>query len=378
MNIENNIIAIRKRDITLAHEAFAELMSNTENILNNEARENPLKYKGLNSSSLEPCAVEKIKMACANSPFDANEVKLISGQRFPDIVADKYYGIEVKSTKEDHWTSTGSSIVETTRVEHVDDIYMLFGKLGGAIPQFKCRPYQDVLYDIAVTHSPRYLINMELEKKDTIFSKMETTYDEFRTSPDSISLVRRYYKERAKQQNRQEMPWWITSDNLDNAHSFNIRLWNSLELWERNELRMKCMILFPEALNPVVSKTKYNNTTLWLCSYNQVVNPNVRDLYSSGGQITHVNGTELNKPVAQVFNVIVEFADEIKALLRHPSAELLMLIKDFNPILLEHSDMYEAWLDICCEIANKYGVPLREWIEEKPIFLFSKKEGNNF
>ena len=135
------------------------------------------------------------------------------------------------------------------------------------------------------------------------------------------------------------MPWWITSDNLDNAHSFNIRLWNSLELWERNELRMKCMILFPEALNPVVSKTKYNNTTLWLCSYNQVVNPNVRDLYSSGGQITHVNGTELNKPVAQVFNVIVEFADEIKALLRHPSAELLMLIKDFNPILLEHSDM---------------------------------------
>lgn len=378
MNIENNIIAIRKRDITLAHEAFAELMSNTENILNNEARENPLKYKGLNSSSLEPCAVEKIKMACANSPFDANEVKLISGQRFPDIVADKYYGIEVKSTKEDHWTSTGSSIVETTRVEHVDDIYMLFGKLGGAIPQFKCRPYQDVLYDIAVTHSPRYLINMELEKKDTIFSKMETTYDEFRTSPDSISLVRRYYKERAKQQNRQEMPWWITSDNLDNAHSFNIRLWNSLELWERNELRMKCMILFPEALNPVVSKTKYNNTTLWLCSYNQVVNPNVRDLYSSGGQITHVNGTELNKPVAQVFNVIVEFADEIKALLRHPSTELLMLIKDFNPILLEHSDMYEAWLDICCEIANKYGVPLREWIEEKPIFLFSKKEGNNF
>ena len=100
MNTENNIIAIRKRDITLAHEAFAELMSNTENILNNEARENPQKYKGLNSSSLEPCAVEKIKMACANSPFDANEVELISGQRFPDIVADKYYGIEVKSTKD--------------------------------------------------------------------------------------------------------------------------------------------------------------------------------------------------------------------------------------------------------------------------------------
>lgn len=371
MKTENNIIAIRKRDIVLAHAAFAELMSNTENILNEEARKNPKKYKGLTSSSLEPCAVEKIKMACANSPFDANEVRLISGQRFPDIVANDYYGIEVKSTKEDHWTSTGSSIVETTRVEHVDDIYMLFGKLGGTIPQFKCRPYQDVLYDIAVTHSPRYLINMELEKKDTIFSKMGTTYDAFRTSPDSISLARRYYRERARQQNRQEMPWWITSENLESAHSFNIRLWNSLEPWEKRELQTKCMILFPEALNPARNMTKYNNTTLWLCSYNQVVNPNIRDLYSAGGKITHVNGERLKRPVAQVFNIIVDYSADIMALLRQPSSEMLLLIKDFNPMLLKKSDMYEAWLQMCCEFAKTYDVPLRKWIEDKPVFSFS-------
>lgn len=372
MKTENNIIAIRKRDISLAHEAFVELMSKTENILNKDAYENPAKYKRLNSSSLEPCAVEKIKMACVNSPFDANEIKLISGQKFPDIVADKYFGIEVKSTKEDHWTSTGSSIVETTRVEHVDDIYMLFGKLGGDIPQFKCRPYQDVLYDIAVTHSPRYLINMELGKDDTIFSKMGTTYDEFRTSPDSISLARHYYRERAKQQNRQEMPWWITSDNLDSAHSFNIKLWNSLELWEKRELQTKCMILFPEALNPKRNMTKYNNTTLWLCSYNQVVNPNIRDIYSAGGKITHVNGKRLKRPVAQVFNIIVEYADNIKELLHNPSPELLMMINDFNPILLKKSDMYETWLEICCEFAKEHRVPLKKWIEEKPNFMFSK------
>lgn len=373
MNTDKNIIAIRKRNITLAHEAFENLMAVTETILNDEARENPLKFKRLNSSLLEPFAVEKIKQACANSPFDPNEVKLISGQRFPDIVAEKYYGIEVKSTKEDHWTSTGSSIVETTRVEDVEDIYMLFGKLGGEIPQFRCRPYQDVLYDIAVTHSPRYLINMELEKEETIFSKMGTTYDEFRNSPDSISLTRRYYRERAKKQNRQEMPWWITSDNVESSHSFNIKLWNSLDLWEKRELQMKCMILFPEALNPVRSNTKYNNTTLWLCSYNQVVNPNIRDLYSAGGKITHVNGKQLEKPVAQVFNIIVSYSDEIKAALRHPSAELMMLIKDYNPILLKGSDMYENWLEICCEFAEENDVPIRKWIIEKPIFSFSKK-----
>ena len=48
MNTENNIVAIRKRDITLAYEAFVDLMSATENIINTEARENPQKYKELN------------------------------------------------------------------------------------------------------------------------------------------------------------------------------------------------------------------------------------------------------------------------------------------------------------------------------------------
>lgn len=372
MNTDNNIIAIRKRDITMAHQAFVDLMDRTERILNTEALSNPKEYKRLNSSTLELCAVDKIKMACANSPFDANEVQLISGQRFPDIIADKYYGIEVKSTKENHWTSTGSSIVETTRVENVDDIYMLFGKLGGNVPQFRCRPYQDVLYDIAVTHSPRYLINMELAPQDTIFSKMGTTYDEFRTSHDSISKVRHYYRKKAERENRQEMPWWITADNIESAHSFNIKLWNSLELREKKELQTKCMILFPEALNPARNMTKYNNTTLWLCSYNQVVNPNIRDLYSAGGKITHVNGERLANPVAQVFNIIVEYSDDIKALLMHPTPEMCLMIKEFNPSLLLGDDMYEAWLEICCKFASENGVPLREWIESKPTFLFSR------
>ncbi len=372
MNTDHNIIAVRKRDITLAHEAFVSLMDRTETILNNEARVNPKDYKSLTASALETCAVDKIKLACADSPFDADEVQLISGQRFPDIVASQYYGIEVKSTKEDHWTSVGSSIVETTRVEDVDDIYMLFGKLGGDIPQFRCRPYQDVLYDIAVTHSPRYLINMELEKANTIFTKMGTTYDSFRQSADNISLVRAYYRKKAERQGTQEMPWWITSENVEKAHSFNIKLWNSLEISEKRELQAKCMILFPEALNPARNMAKYNNTTLWLCSYNQVVNPNIRDLYSAGGKITHVNRKRLDVPVARVFNVIVDYADEIKAMLSHPSKELYAMIKEYNSKLLEYDNMFEGWLRQCEEFAEEAGVPLADWVKRKPSFSFSK------
>lgn len=373
MDTESKIIVIRKQNKSLAYQAFVDLMKKTEQIMNDKARSNPNDFRKISPSELECCSVDAVKFACSDSPFKADEVQLVSGQKFPDIVANKYYGIEVKQTKSNSWISTGSSIVETTRVDSVDDIYMLFGNLGGTIPKFKCRPYQDVLCDIAVTHSPRYLINMELGKNETIFAKMGTTYDTFRKSDDLIAQVRCYYRERAIQQNRQEMPWWITSDNVEQAHSFNITLWNSLEAREKRELQAKCMILFPEALNPASSKTKYNNTTLWLCSYCQVVNPNIRDLYSAGGKITHVNGKRLASPAAQVFKIIVEYAEDIKAKLANPTLDLCIMIKEFNPALLRGSDMYEQWLTICCGFASKNNVPLRDWIKNKPDFSFSKK-----
>ena len=374
MNTEHNIIAIRKKDITLAHKAFANLMERTENILNKEALLTPSKYKQITPSMLELCAVDKIKQACIDSPFEAEEVKLISGLRFPDIVANKYYGIEVKSTIKDHWTSIGSSIVETTRVDSVDDIYMLFGKLGGDIPQFKCRPYQDVLYDIAVTHSPRYLIDMEINRNESIFSKMGTTYDVFRKSEDNISMVRKFFRQKAEQQGKNEMPWWITQENVEKSHSFNIKLWNTLDITEKRSLQAKCMILFPEALNPDRNMTKYNNITLWLCAYNQVVNPNIRDLYSAGGKITHINDKKLDIPVAQVFNVIVDYSDYIKSMLEHPSKELLSLISEYNPSLLKYNDLFEGWIKQCQVFADKNNVPLLDWVNEKPKFQFSKRK----
>ena len=99
---------------------------------------------------------------------------------------------------------------------------------------------------------------------------------------------------------------------------------------------------------------------------------NIRDIYAAGGKITRVNGKRLETPVAQVFNVIVDYTDDIKAVLRNPSSEMYLMIKEFNPVLLQNDDMYEAWLNICCEFASENNVPLREWIETKPSFLFSK------
>ena len=120
------------------------------------------------------------------------------------------------------------------------------------------------------------------------------------------------------------------------------------------------MILFPESLDPNRNLKKYNNASLWLCSYYQVVNPNIRDLYSAGGKITKVNDFIIETPAAKVFSVIVKYADRIKALLKHPTKEMLDLIAEHNPTILQGNDHYEEWLKICYEIADKNNVPLQE------------------
>jgi len=373
MKTEPKIITIRKTNISKAHQHFTELMQKTEDILNDEAKKNPQEYKVLSPSKVEDVSVQSIRKACVYTPFSADDVELISGQKFPDIIANTYYGVEVKSTKANHWKSTGSSIVESTRDINVDDIYMLFGKLGGDIPEFRCRPYEEVLYDIAITHSPRYLIDMEIDNNDTIFAKMGTTYDDFRTSPSAIEKVRHYYRDKAKRNKKLEMPWWITQENIDSSKSFNLTLWKTLSESIKDDLQIKCMILFPEALNPSRDRNKYNQIALWLCSYNQVIVQNIRDFYSAGGQITQVDDKKIT-PVPQVFYRIVKYSDRIKKALENPTNELLELIRDYNPSILQSRNYYENWLKICLQYAQKKNVPLEKWITDKPKFSFSKKQ----
>ena len=257
MKKEPQIITIRKVDINKANECFAELMGKTERMFNQQAKESVEEFKRLTGQRLENKSVSIIQEACKGTPFEDSEIELKSGHFFPDIIAGQYYGVEVKTTEKNHWTSTGSSIVESTRVEDVENIYMLFGKLGGTPAEFRCRPYQDVLRDIAVTHSPRYLIDMDLKSGQTIFDKIGIPYDDFRKSSDSIENVKNYYKKIAKDKGNQ-MPWWIDDSDTEPV-SMNIRLWKNATTKEHSELKAQMLVLFPE-----IVKSEYGNAAMWL------------------------------------------------------------------------------------------------------------------
>lgn len=76
---------------------FNKLLNSTIIELNKHAQKFPNKLRKLTGSKLEPYVKDIMTDFAVGSHFE-NSIELISGQKFPDIVANKYYGVEVKTT----------------------------------------------------------------------------------------------------------------------------------------------------------------------------------------------------------------------------------------------------------------------------------------
>jgi hypothetical protein len=117
---------------------FDLLLNSTLYTLNLRAKKSSNKIETLLGRNLEPYVKDLMSELAEGTIFE-NSIELIGGQKFPDIVAKKYYGIEVKTTTQNHWKTTGNSVLEGTRIEDVERIFMLFAKLASPI-EFRCRP----------------------------------------------------------------------------------------------------------------------------------------------------------------------------------------------------------------------------------------------
>ena len=84
----------------------------------------------ISGNEFEEIVYENAK-GCARGTSLDDRIIHTADRDFPDIVAADYYGIEVKATKKNDWTSIGNSVLESSRVSTVEKIYMFFGKLGG-------------------------------------------------------------------------------------------------------------------------------------------------------------------------------------------------------------------------------------------------------
>lgn len=322
---------------------FDLLLDSTINELNVHAKKSSKKVETLLGRNLEPYVRDVMADLAVGTVFE-NSIELIGGQKFPDIVAKKYYGIEVKTTTQNHWKTTGNSVFEGTRVDRVERIFMLFAKLASPI-EFRCRPYEEVLSEVVVTHSPRYLIDMNLEQGKTIFDKIKTPYDTFRKNENPIKPIVEYYKSKLKPG---EELWWMDSENNSKPSSIIIKIWNNLTAKEKQELKNRSMVYFPELFGN--SNDKFGRLAIWLVTREAVVCPNVRDLFTAGGKRNLEIDDKIYQKVPRIFlNLFENVSNIVETIMQTSAFEL----SEYWEIKTTEKTKLFDWIDLVVENSRK-------------------------
>lgn len=119
----------------------------------------------------EQCVFDATEAILSNLGISATVFYTPGSHVFPDIVVEfdhgEKYGIEVKSSTSSsskNWKINGNSVLGSTK-EDVIDTYIVFGKTAIGNQGFRCKRYEDAIANVAVTHSPRYAIDMEIASK---------------------------------------------------------------------------------------------------------------------------------------------------------------------------------------------------------------------
>lgn len=284
--------------------SFVQLLNRSRTLL---LKKQPNFFQSLTPKDFETSVYESMCISAAGTVFDS-KIESHNEPWFPDISAHRYFGLEVKSTKKTSWQSTGSSILESRRVEGVEEIYILFGQLTSK-PDLKIKKYEDCLSDIGITHSPRYKIDMDLDSEETIFSKMGTTYEDLRKSGDPIGLFKDYYRKKCKPG---ESPWWL--DDPDQALSPTTKFYSDLDILEKQQIRIQAFAYFPEILGR--SPTKYKALASWMVVQKGLISTSLRDDFTAGGKANLDIGDRRFYEIPKIFENLMQNLGDILELLR--------------------------------------------------------------
>lgn len=264
---------------------------NLEKVLEKTARIVPEKISksGKKPESFSPEEIEKVSLASIRMVLDSEmqgaEASHIGGQKFPDITVThkgETEGVEIKSTRTvaNPWTVPGGSIMEGNRVDGVKDVWLLFTKLAKQV-ETKARPYADAVCDLAVTHSPRYILSMESEKEKSLFAKLGITYEKVRESDHPFEFFRDYLEQKAEESGG--TPWWSEKEAETVAPPF-IRFWEDLDEDEASRILAEGWALFAGDLLFGSTRDKYKAFALHLVRKHAIISTSLRDKFTAGGQ----------------------------------------------------------------------------------------------
>jgi hypothetical protein len=251
---------------------------------------------------------------------------------FPDVRANGF-GVEVKATNKDSWLSVGNSIFEGMRDPTVANIYVMFGKMGGA-PAVRWGRYEERITHVRISHAPRFVIEMDEETgRSPLFETMGVSYDDFcKQSPDKkMEYVRQYSRSRLKSGERL---WWLEDENSQGT-PLEVRLYMHLPQTEKLKLRAEGALLFPQICGGSRVRDKYNDVAFFFLKYHSVFCPQTRDLYSAGSVAGKARGG----------NYLLRALKNIELYIRQAADELdTDLIEEYWGARVEPKDRLAEWL----------------------------------
>lgn len=230
----------------------------------------------MGNEDFENSVKRAMEQAAVGTSFKNKIVKTKRGE-FPDITAATYYGVEVKQIQKDSTRTRGNSIFESTRVDGVEAVYLVMS-WNNATPQaqVRWRRYEDAIAGIVITHSPRYLLDINLPEDKTMFDEIEVPYDEFRELEQNLMMekVRGMY-----QGNEDANLWWLeTGDHYREPMTH----FESMGKPARYQLIGEAFFLCPVVFGPNQRRKYAAPMAYWLSQgYAAQV---VRDKFTSSGK----------------------------------------------------------------------------------------------
>lgn len=318
---------------------FENLLSKAISELEQQALNRPNYFLNRGGTKFEQDVYEAICKHADSTDFK-DKIELVSGHRFPDIVAyvneTEGIGVEVKTSLKNQWKSVGGSIFENTRLVGIERIYLLFGKLI-APPEFRYKKYEECLYNVAITHSPRYLIDMDLSDGDTIFDKIGIPYDDLRTSDRPFAPIKNYLRKALSKHN--EDIWWV--DDVE-AKDISVRLWGNLPSSKKAELRVEAISLFPQIFGQHTKK--YAKLATWLVAKHGVVAPSLRDTFTAGGKISLTVNNQTYANLPKIYFHLQENSAAIKKTVEQTSVEDLEYYWSTKNV--QPKEKLKTWIDL--------------------------------
>ncbi len=298
----------------------------------------------------ELCVVEVAQALVAESYPEAKVEYTAGSHAFPDVVIDfgsnGRYGIEVKSSSgagSKGWKINGNSVLGSTK-RAVIDTYIIFGKTALGHQEFRRKRYEEAVSNVGVTHSPRYMIDMDIAPNETFFAKSGLNYQQISKSENPIGLVTNYFKSQGLR------AWWLAEST-----PAAIRMFSELPARERAEMIGYCFAHFPEVFSSSVKK--YQRSALWLTMRQSVVSTSLRDNFSASGRADVVLKTITYPDAPKIYKTLHKHRFIVRNALSEANAE--ELVRDWgiaNKIPETEREVLKLWTLLSARKADsKHG-----------------------